>query len=217
MSTSRSYDASRRAEAALDTRRRIVTTAREELLAAGYHGTTITSLARRAGVSPQTIYNAVGSKTAVLKAVYDVMLAGDDLPIPMNARPEMARVRSQRSTSATLRAYAAVGRLIAERVGPLIGVVLAEGAGGDPELREFLSTIERERRVGNSVVVGHVAERFGLPEGLSRRRAIDHVWTVTAPEIADRLLRRCGWQPVEYERWLAGQLIAGFRGGGRGT
>jgi AcrR family transcriptional regulator len=211
MSTPRRYDGTRRTEAALDTRRRILAAAREELLTAGYHATTVTSLARRAGVSPQTIYNAVGSKAAVLKAVYDVMLAGDDAPIPMNERTEIARVRAQRSMSATMRAYAAMARMIAERVGPLIGVVLAEGAGGDAELRDFLDTIERERHVGNTGVVTHIAERFGLPNGLTRRRAIDHVWTVTAPEIADRLIRRCGWRPVEYEKWLAAELIAGLR------
>ena len=42
-----------------------------------------------------------------------------------------------------LAGYAAIGRLLMERLGPLLGVLL-EGAGaGDPELRELLATLER--------------------------------------------------------------------------
>ena len=38
----------------------------------GYHAMTISGLARRAGVSPQTIYNAVGSTgRGEIKALYD--------------------------------------------------------------------------------------------------------------------------------------------------
>lgn len=211
MSTGRRYDSPKRADAARETRLRIVDAARDELLEIGYHATTMSSLGRRAGVSPQTIYNAIGGKAAVLKAVYDVLLAGDDEPIPMNDRPEIQAVRVQRSVASTLRAYAAVSRIITGRVGPLLGAVMAAGAGADTELRGFLDTIEGERRTGNTGVVRHIDERFGLPAGLSRDRAVDTVWTLTAPEIADRLVRRCGWSLDDYENWLADALVIGFR------
>ncbi len=197
-----------RAEAAAATRRRILDAAEGEFLKAGYHASTMTSLARAAGVSPQTIYDAVGRKAAVLKAVYDVLLAGDDEPIAMSARPEFKRTLAQRTPAATLRAYAALGRLIVSRVGPLVGTVLAEGAGAD--LRDFLAAIDRERRMGNTALVRHIADRFGLPNGLSMDTAIDHVWTLTALDVADRLVRRCGWTWDQYERWLGTQLAAGF-------
>jgi AcrR family transcriptional regulator len=211
MSTPREYDRSRRVEAARLTRRRILEAARRQFLAHGYHGTSVADLARAAGVSPQTIYNSLGAKAQVLKAVYDMLLAGDDEPIAMNDRPEIARVRRQRSLPATLRAYAAVSATIVGRVGPLIGVVLADGAGPDADLRSFLATIDSERRVGNSGVVQHAADRFGLPEGVSRHLLVDHVWTLTSAETADRLVRRCGWSLASYERWLAASLVSGLR------
>lgn len=211
MSTTRTYDSAKRAEAALATRRRILDAARMQFLETGYHKTTIAALAHAARVSPQTIYNSYGGKAEVLKAVYDVLLAGDDEPIAMNDRPEIARVRSQRSASATLRAYASVARLLFGRVGPLIGVILAEGAGSDAELANFLATIDRERRIGNTGVVERLAEKFGLAEGLAVERVVDHVWTLTAPDIGDRLVRRCGWTLDAYEHWLAEGLIAGLR------
>jgi len=211
MSSGRRYDSSRRADAARETRRRIIAAARHELLERGYQATTLTALARRAGVSQQTIYNSVGGKAAVLKAVYDVQLAGDDAPIAMTERPEFRAVQSQRSRAATLRAYAALSRMITGRVGSVLGAVFVDGAGSDAELRAFLATIDRERRTGNTGVVTRIRDRFGLPEGLSLERAVDAIWTLTAPEIADRLVRRCQWSLNDYETWLAHALISGLR------
>lgn len=215
MSSTRSYDGSRRAEAAQVTRRRILIVARDEFLQLGYHRATIAALARSAGVSPQTIYNTFGGKAQLLKAVYDVLLAGDDEPIALNERPEIAKVRSQRSVAATLRAYAGVSAMLYERLGPLLGVLLDEGPGSDAELAAFLAAIDQERRIGNTGVVQQIADRFGLAEGVTVERVVDHVWTLTSPENADRLVRRCGWSLAAYERWLAGGLVAGLRALGR--
>ncbi len=211
MSSGRRYASTRRADAARETRRRIIAAACDELLERGYQATTVTALARRAGVSQQTIYNSVGAKAAVLKAVYDVQLAGDDEPIAITDRPEFRAVQSQRSMAATLRAYAAMSRMIIGRVGSLLGAVFVDGPGADAELRAFLATIDRERRAGNTGVVTLIHDRFGLPDGLTLERAVDTIWTLTAPEIADRLVRRCGWSLDDYETWLANALISGFR------
>ncbi len=206
----RGYDNSRRTQAARLTRAKVLAAAREHFLQAGYHGTTIAALARAAQVSPQTIYNTFGGKAEVLKAVYDTLLAGDDEPIAMNDRPEMIHVRTRNDAPETLRAYAAFARMLVERTGPLLGVVLAEGAGSDAELSAFLATIDRERRFGNTGVVRHIQEHFGLG-GVDPERGIDLVWTLTSPEIADRLIRRCGWSADDYQRWLADALVDGLR------
>lgn len=210
MST-RSYDRTKRDAAARLTRRRVLASAQRQFLHTGYHATTVSALARAAQVSPQTIYNTFGGKAELLKAIYDVLLAGDDEKIPLNDRPEIARVIAQRSTAATLRAYAGVSRMLFERVGPLIGVVLTEGAGADAELGAFLATIDRERRIGNTGVVRHIAQRFGLGDGVDLEQAVDHVWTLTSAENADRLVHRCRWSLDAYEGWLGTGLISGLR------
>jgi AcrR family transcriptional regulator len=211
LSSDRAYRSEARAEAAAATRRRIVGAATQQFLTHGFHATAIATVAKRADVSPQTIYNSVGGKAALLKASYDVLLVGDDEPIPMNQRPEIRSVLEQRSRAATLRAYAHVGRVIYERVGALLGVVVGEGAGGDAELAEFLATIDRERRVGSSGVVEHLVRQFGLPVGVRADRFVDHLWALTAPEVCDRLTRRCGWSLEDYERWLAAGMMAGLK------
>ena len=101
--------------------------------------------------------------------------------------------------------------MLYERVGGLLAALLVHGPGGDTGLREFVATIE-ERRIGNTGVVTHLTERYGLRPGLEPRRAVDLLWTLTGFELADRLVRRCGWSLVAYERWLGDTLVASLVG-----
>ncbi|MFC7596710.1 TetR/AcrR family transcriptional regulator [Terrabacter sp. GCM10028922] len=210
MSTDRAYDNSSRAEAALATRRRIIDAAREMLLRDGYHAMSVSQLATSAGVSAQTVYNAIGGKAAVVKAVYDVLLVGDDEPVAMQDRPEFRAMSQAPDREGFVRAYSALCATIYERVGPLLGVLLAQGAGGDAGLQEFVATIDRERRVGNTNALNALGRAHGLPAQLDRERFIDIVWTVTAPEIYDRFVRRSGWTHTMYAAWLAEALVAVF-------
>ncbi len=84
----RSYDNTRRAAQARRTRREVLDAAHRLLLDQGYAGTTISAVARRAGVSVETIYKAFGTKGALVKEVYDVTLVGGDEPVPLRSRPE---------------------------------------------------------------------------------------------------------------------------------
>ena len=61
---------------------------------------------------------------------------------------------------------------------------------------------------GTTITVNDLSRRFGLPSGMTRRRAIDTIWVLTAPELYDRLVRQRGWTPDDYEQWLASAMIA---------
>ena len=208
MSTGRAYDNSSRALAARATRRRIIEAAHTMLLGQGYHATSVTELAAAAGVSAQTVYNAVGGKAQVVKAVYDVLLVGDDAPIAMPDRPEFRAMSLAPDRAAFLQAYAALCATIYRRTGPLLGVLLAQGAGGDPGLREFVATIDRERRVGNTNVLSALERAHGLDGQIDREALTDILWTITAPEVYDRFVRRCGWTHEQYAAWLGEAFIA---------
>lgn len=210
MSTDRGYDNSSRAEAAKVTRRRIVDAALQMLLEHGYHATSVSALAAAAGVSAQTVYNAIGGKAAVVKAVYDVLLVGDDEPIAMPDRPEFRAMSLAPDRESFLRSYAALCSTIYERTGPLLGVLLAQGAGGDAGLQEFVATIDRERRIGNTNVLTALERTHGLEGDVDRTGLIDIIWTITAPEIYDRFVRRCGWTHEQYGVWLGEAFIAIF-------
>ena len=204
----RAYDNSARTEAARETRARILAAARALILEKGYAAASVTAIADAAGVSPQTLYNAVGNKAAVLKACYDVTLAGDDEPVPMGSRPEVAALATAPTASDWVRAYARWSQVVAERVGELLEAVIAPGTPTDAGVADFVATIERERRIGSTRAVAAFRDRFGLPAGLTEQRAVDVVWTLNSPEVHGRLVHRCGWTHDQYEDWLAGQLAA---------
>jgi len=208
VSSPRAYDNSARAQAAADTRRRILDAAGAMLLDGGYHSMSVAGLASAAGVSPQTVYNSVGGKADVVKAVYDVLLAGDENPVPMSSRPEFLAMGEAPDRDTFGRAYAAFGAGIWRRVGPLLGVLLADGAGSDTTLAAFVATIDGERLTGNTHAITLLESRHGLPDGRARGELVDEVWTLTAPEIYDRFVRRRGWSHDAYAAWLA-DAVAG--------
>ena len=109
-------------------------------------------------------------------------------------------------------AYLALGTRIYRRVGELLGILLVDGPGADGELKSFVSTIEQERRIGNESVVRHIETTFGLPANVTTQRADDVLWAATSFELVDRLVRRCGWSPVEFEAWVADLVLMSIWG-----
>jgi AcrR family transcriptional regulator len=199
----RRYSSEVRAEQSRATRQRVLDAARALLLRRGYGGATIDAIAARAGVSVQTVYNTVGGKAALLKAVYDTMLAGDDEPIPIMERPAVLAMRAATDPRRFLALYARMGREMYERVGPLLPIMLAEGAAGDRDVHTFIETIENERAVGTAAVAAQLHERFGLRPGLTVADAADILWTLTAPDLTLRLVRRRRWSLDKFEAWSA--------------
>src|SRR3954465_13675300 len=57
----------------------------------GYLATSIDDIAAEAGVARPTVFTAVGSKPAILKAVVDQAIAGDDEAVPVAERPWYAQ------------------------------------------------------------------------------------------------------------------------------
>ena len=72
----------------------------------GYQGTTVSAVAVDAGVSVETVYKAFANKAGLLKAVFDVTLAGDDEPVPLMDREEIRRNQAEPDPRKKLRMYA---------------------------------------------------------------------------------------------------------------
>ena len=209
------YDNRRRQDMARATRARILAAATASFLGRSFAGTTIRQVAEDAGVSPETIYKAFGSKAALLKAVYDVALVGDDEAVPLAARPEAIAVRDAQSPAAAALAYAELAQLISSRVDPLLRVILG-ARDTDTALAEFAATTERERHVGSTFYVQHWADRGWLRDDLSLEQAIDAVWALNSPQPRWLLLDH-GWSDQQYTRWLAGLIEHAIFGDSRRT
>lgn len=195
------YDNRQRHEAARTTRARIMEVAKTSFTERGFGATTIRQIAEDAEVSQETIYKTFSGKAALLKAVYDVSLAGDDDAIPLAGRPEAIAVRDAHSPAQAATAYAELAQFISSRIDPLLRVFLGV-RDTDQALAEVARTTEKERRVGSAFYVRHWAATGWLRRDITIDHAIDTVWALNSPQPRWLLLDH-GWTDDQYTRRLA--------------
>ncbi len=193
-----------RAQAAAATRRRVIGTAERLLLANGWSGTTIRDVARHAEVSPETVYKAFGGKAALLKAVYDVRIAGDDAPVPIAEREGIARLKVAASPPEAADAWVAHALAILGRSAPLMALALGAQAN-EPELAEFVRTTDAERMVGATRTAEHWG-RLGWLQ-VTVVDAADRIWLLGSPPTYLNL-RALGWNRERQHAWLRESLLA---------
>ena len=199
------YDASSRQEQARASRRHVLATATRMFLERGYSDTTVPAVARAAGVSPQNVYKAFGNKPGLLKAVFDVAMAGDDEPLAMMQREALTRVREEPDPSEKLRLY---GRFVADtapRHTP-IQLLARAAAATDPEAAAIWDQLCAERLHGMTLFARGLAEH--LRDDVTVDDARDLLWTHNSPELYDLLVNARGWSPERFGQWLSASLIA---------
>ncbi len=86
----RQYSSSLRARHAADTKAQVLSAAAELFQESGWSGTTVSAIAKRAGVAVETVYSGFGSKKHVLRAVVDFAVVGDAEPVPLVEREVFA-------------------------------------------------------------------------------------------------------------------------------
>jgi AcrR family transcriptional regulator len=205
---SRRYESPVRTEQVARTRRRVAEAAASLFVRDGYESTTVAAVAREAGVSAQTVYNAWATKADLLKGAYDVTLVGDDEPVPLARRPEVQALYALTDAEDLLRGYASLGRRLLERVGPLMRQVGAGAAAGVPDLLAHAETMGRERLVGTGMVARRLDELGALPAGRSVEQVRDRIWTLNSVEVWSLLTVTLGWSADAYEEWVGEAMCA---------
>lgn len=201
----RIYRSARRDEQARRTRRRIIEAARGRFLASGYTSTTMRAIATAAHVAVQTVELTFGTKRALLKAVVDATIAGDDQPIPV-LRRERARVAEAAPDIETFLAIVAeMVRDVAERVAGVFAV-LDEAAGVDPEIAALAREFDAQRAATAAWILRGITERASLRAGLGDDTALDTIWLLMDPIVFRRLTRHRGWTADRFQRWFADGL-----------
>lgn len=200
------YDNLSRRSAALDNRRRILRAAHNSFLEHGFAATTLRSVAESAGLSQESLYKTYGSKAGLLKAVYDVTIAGDDAAVPVSEGKHVADLRAAATPAAAAQAWSRMVVALGARVGPLLHV-LVTARESDEGIGTLLETLEAERMTGARAAVAHWAERGWLRTDTDPETAATTVWTLNSPEVR-ALLERRGWNDARYSAWMGDLLLA---------
>jgi len=201
----RRYDSSRRLAQASETRASIIRTARDLFIAQGYGHTTVPDIASHVGVSVETIYASVGTKTELLHKAWDITVGGDDQDVVFHERPEVMAVRSEPDLARRLMLHAQLSTKTAQRIAPFQLMVQA-AAGADPAAAAMVEEMGRQRLAGMSVMAAEAAKTGQL--AVSEEECRDIVWSMTDGVLWHRLVNERGWTNERYAEWLGTTWVA---------
>jgi AcrR family transcriptional regulator len=201
----RRYDNSRRLAQVRATRLKVIEAAKGLFIDHGYPATTLEAVADAADVALPTLYRLFGSKRALLKAVLDTSLGGDDEPIAFGDRPEQQQARAESDPTAIVHAFARICRQLMERSSEMFHV-LSTAAQVDPEIAQLDNEIRRQRHTGQSRIVAALVAKNLLDPDLNVSEAEDIAYAALSPEVHRILTVERGWTADQYERWLTRAL-----------
>ncbi|GAA4692161.1 TetR/AcrR family transcriptional regulator [Pseudonocardia yuanmonensis] len=197
----RPYDASRRRAQAQARQRAVVAAAKELFERDGFRQTTIAAVAMHAGVSAETIYKGFGSKTALAKAVFDYVIAGDDEQVPVWQRPEARAVRAEPDARRKIALYVSGLALRVERSAK-VQMLIRDGRHVDDSLNPVWQKLHDEGLTGMTMLGRHLLDTGQLRAGIDLDEVRDVLWNYIAVDHYERLVLDRGWSLDRYAAWL---------------
>ena len=196
----RVYNSESRVAQAQETRKRILSSARNLFTSQGFEKTTIDRLAELAYVSTPTIYSLFKSKEGILRELMHAILFGPQYKLLVDKALSLADPKE------TLKMAASITRAIydAEKS----EMVFIRGASAiSPELRKLETEGERQRYERQEFVVLRLEKASLLPIGMDVTQARDILWTLTSRELYRMLVTVRRWNSDDYEQWLSRTLL----------
>ena len=207
----RSYDSPRRREQAAATRRDILEAAQRLFERRGFAATKMAEIASEAGVALKTVYAAFETKSGVLRALWHMLLRGDEDDVPVMAREWYLEVLNEPDPKRQLRLNARNARAVKERIAPLLDVI-RQAAPLDAETAALWGRIQSDFYENQGAIVNSLSERGALAPGLDVARGSDILWTLNHPDLWQLLVAQRGWTGEQWEQWFAdtscAQLLA---------
>jgi AcrR family transcriptional regulator len=185
----RPYRSVARARSSAQTRARVVAAAQACFAQLGYAATPVAEIARRAGVSVDTVYASVGRKPQLVLAVVDELLGEGQGPVPAEQRAYVAQVRAAPDARAKIEAYAAaLGRVMPD-VAPLLRA-LARAGEDDPACAEAWRQVDERRAANMRRLAADLRGTGEVRAELSDDDVATLVWSTNSWEYRDLLARR---------------------------
>jgi AcrR family transcriptional regulator len=173
----------------------------------GYAATPLTAIAAEAGVAVQTVYKTFGSKQALLSALVDVTVAGDDEPVALPVRQFVADIRSLTRARPMLERYA---RHLVEVHARQAHVMLAlsTAATADTEAAAIWRKNIDDRRQGMTMFAADLISTGDVRPEHTTDTAADVLWLAMDVRNYDWLVRQREWPPERFQRWYVDTVAA---------
>jgi AcrR family transcriptional regulator len=205
----RRYESPRRRAQAAATRREILDAAKRLFERQGYAPTTMAAIATEAGVALKTVYVAFETKSGLLRALWHLLLRGDEEDQPVGERSWYREIVEEPDPERRIRLTAHNSRRVKERAGALMAVIRS-AADSDADMQALWTRIQTDFYENQRGIVEPLHAAKALEPELDVTRAADILWTLNHPDVWQLLVVERGWTPEEWERWFAAQAIAGL-------
>lgn len=197
----RRHESPRRRAQAAATRRAILDAARALFDRDGYASTTMAAIASEAGVALKTVCVAFETKSGVLRALWHLLLRGDQEDAPVGDRAWYREVLEEADPERRLQLNARNSRAVKERAVALMRVI-RDAASIDAEIGALWARIQHDFSDNELAIVRTPRDDGRLRPGLDARRAAHVLWTLNHPDVWLLLVGERGWTPDRYEQWL---------------
>lgn len=196
----RAYQSPVRAEAADETRARILASAKALFSRHGLDAVTIAEIARKSGVAGSTVYAVFKSKEGILRSLMEQSLFGGRF---RSAQRILAGVGDPVEAIALT---AHVARAIYESESGDLGL-LRNVSGFSPALRKIEEEFERTRYGMQEERLRRLFEAGRARRSISLEEARRIMWMYTSREVYRMLVIEGGWTLDRYQEWLSQALV----------
>ena len=169
------------------------------------------AVAAAAGVAEKTVYLQFDTKSALLKAVVENAIVGDDEDVPAAGRDWFVEAVAQTDLDRKLRQIAALTSALHERSGAIFAVA-RDAASVDPKIANLWAYGKRGHRADMTVLARSFAECGLLPPGLDLAWATTTLYVLLGPEAWHLTRTELQLDENGYHDWLLSQLRQAFRG-----
>ena len=194
-------DLTLRAARVADTEAKILGAAADLFVQLGYPATTLSAVAKAAGVGERTVYVRFGTKAALLKRVVDVAVVGDTLPIDVRGREWFQTSLTAPNAVERIAAAARGTREIMQRAGALFAVA-QEAESTEPVIAAAAQAGREATRDALRLFWTRMAQDGMLPAGADVAWLGDTTALLGAAQTYGLMTRTLGWDLDTYEQWL---------------
>jgi AcrR family transcriptional regulator len=194
----RQYHSPKRAQAALERRRRMRAAAERLFMRDGYQPTTMLRIATEAGVAERTLYLAYPSKAALLDEIIRVGVRGGEGDAPLTRRAPWVEMLAATSLAEVVASFAAGGAALMSRAARALWLGEANAAS-DRQLQQARQQGHANIRADMGEFAAALNDRGALAPGLEVPQAAAILFAICANEtVFLRLIDECDWTPNQY-------------------
>ena len=196
----RAYNTESRKIQAIETKTRVLASAKNLFITKGFDNVTMDEIAKIAGVSTPSVYSFFKSKQGVIRSIMDEALEKEKF------EELVQKVTQIKTLKGRLEISAQISRRLYDAEKDQINSFRNTSVLG-PEFKAIEKEREERRYQMQEKTLKEVANEESLAEGINLKKARDILWAFTGRDIYRLLVIDKEWTSEEYEKWLAHSLI----------